>query len=195
MVTIYLVRHAESAYNPDEYGRGLTEKGMRDAEKVVDELSARNIDFVLSSPYRRAINTVEGIAKNKDLEIVLDERFRERCLSSAPVDDFYSAVQSVWDDPSFAHLGGESNNEATARGITGLNSVLEKYNKKKEIVIGTHGNLMAMIMSYYHPRYHFQFWRHELKMPDIYGLSFEGKKCVEIFHVPIELKSTNNSEK
>ena len=54
---------------------------------------------------------------------------------------------------------------------------------------------MALIMNYYDPRYHFQFWRHELKMPDIYGLIFEGEKCLEIFHVPMELKSTNNGEK
>ena len=127
MVTIYLVRHAESVYNPDEYGRGLTEKGMQDAEKVVDTLLAKNIDLVLSSPYRRAINTVEGVAKSKNLKIILDERFRERYLSSAPVDDFYSAVKSVWDDPSFSLPGGESNDEATARSIVGLKSVLEKY--------------------------------------------------------------------
>jgi 2,3-bisphosphoglycerate-dependent phosphoglycerate mutase len=184
MTTIYLVRHAHSTYTPDELGRGLTEKGIQDAERMTAVLAKEDIDLVLSSPYQRAIDTVRGVALKKSLNIELDERFRERHLAGSPVTDFEAAVKAVWDDPDFSHPGGESNNLAKQRGIEGITEVLKKHHDKEAIVIGTHGNLMALIMQFYDPRYNYYFWKSELKMPDIYGLKFKNGQCVSIFHVP-----------
>lgn len=185
MTTIYLVRHAESAYTPDEYGRGLTEKGEQDAERVTQALRSKKIDIVISSPYRRAINTVQGIADTHHLKIELDGRFRERQLAEGPVENFAAAVKALWDDPTLFYPGGESNRQAVKRGIEAMQDILDRYRDQKEIVIGTHGNLMALIMQYYEPRYDYQFWKNELKMPDIYGLSFDSLQCTDIFHVSI----------
>ncbi|MGV3489072.1 MAG: histidine phosphatase family protein [Tuberibacillus sp.] len=183
MNKIYLVRHAESTYSPDEYGRGLTEKGKRDAERVTDALRPFDIDLVISSPYKRAMDTVNGIAEAKNLQVLLDESFRERGLAGEAVEDFHTAIKAVWDDPLFSHPGGESNREAAERGIRALNEVLVTYHDKRNIVIGTHGNLMTLIMQHYDARYDYLFWKNELKMPDVYGLTFEKQKCLDIFHV------------
>ncbi len=62
ITSIYFVRHAHSTYTPDELGRPLSKKGFEDAKRVTESLLSENINVVLSSPYKRAIQTVQGIA-------------------------------------------------------------------------------------------------------------------------------------
>ena len=81
LTNLYFVRHAHSTYTPDELGRPLSDKGQVDAEEVTQFLKKENIDIVISSPYKRAIQTVEGIAEFSDKEIIIDHGFRERILS------------------------------------------------------------------------------------------------------------------
>jgi 2,3-bisphosphoglycerate-dependent phosphoglycerate mutase len=66
--------------------------------------------------------------------------------------------------------GGESSRDAQKRGVAATNKILELY-KGKNIVIGTHGNIMVIIMNYFDKKYNFNFWK-QLEMPDIYKLSF-----------------------
>lgn len=78
---IYFVRHAHSVYTPDELGRPLSERGIQDADKVTNLLKTENIEVVLSSPYKRAFQTVEGTAEHIDEPIKVVEDFKERELS------------------------------------------------------------------------------------------------------------------
>ena len=64
------------------------------------------------------------------------------------------------------------------RGIKAINDVLNKY-KGKNIAIGTHGNIMVLIMNYYDKKYDYLFWK-GLEMPDIYKLSFEDAKLISV---------------
>lgn len=60
---IYFVRHAHSEFDShNEESRELSEKGWRDTERVMNMLKGENIDVVYSSPYVRAIQTVQSIA-------------------------------------------------------------------------------------------------------------------------------------
>ncbi|MDN7243060.1 histidine phosphatase family protein [Planococcus sp. N028] len=179
MITnLYFVRHAHSVYTPDELMRPLSEKGMQDARSVAQLLKREFIDHVISSPYKRAIQTVEGIAAS-DIELVND--FRERTLSGGPVPNFDAALQRVWEDEQFAWEGGESNVEAKARGVEKTLELLHTH-AGKNIAIGTHGNIMVLIMNHFDAAYDFQFWK-KLAMPDIYKLSFEGTKLIEVVRV------------
>ncbi|QUH20166.1 hypothetical protein [Alkaliphilus sp. B6464] len=42
----------------------------------------------------------------------------------------------------------------------------EKGKKGKKIVVGTHGNIMSIILDYYNDKYGYEFWR-GLSMPGI----------------------------
>ncbi|RDU36872.1 histidine phosphatase family protein [Neobacillus piezotolerans] len=179
--TIYFVRHAHTEYTPDELGRPLSVRGKKDAERVAELLKNKNISVVLSSPYMRAVETVAGVAKAIGTEIKTIEGFRERLLSGQSVDDFSTAIQKVWKDEEFAWEGGESNKDAQARGVAALNHVLDIY-KGETIAIGTHGNIMAIIMNHFSEEYGFEFWNN-LEMPDIYKLSFEGLELAEVQRV------------
>ncbi|WEA47111.1 histidine phosphatase family protein [Priestia aryabhattai] len=183
MTNLYLVRHAHSIYTPDEMGRPLSKKGLLDTKYINNLLEDEDIHIVISSPYKRAFQTVEGVANHFNLEIEIEFELRERKLSSYPIDDFEEAITKVWEDPSFCLKGGESNKIAQQRGIACIFKILEKH-KGKNIVIGTHGNIMVLIMNYFNARYDFDFWKN-LMMPDIYKLSFEDNNLKAISRVLI----------
>lgn len=176
MTTIYFVRHAHSTYTKEERERPLSEKGQLDAENVTHLLKDRHIDVVIFSPYKRAIQTVQGIANTYDVSIQIEEDLRERLLSSESVTDFNDAVQKVWEDWDFAHEGGESNDVAQRRAVICMQNILKKY-KDKNIVIGTHGNIMVLLMNYFDSKYDFRFWK-TIRMPDIFKLNFHNEDLV-----------------
>ncbi|GGH77257.1 2,3-bisphosphoglycerate-dependent phosphoglycerate mutase [Pullulanibacillus pueri] len=175
---LYLVRHAHSVYSADEFGRPLSEQGRHDALLVTECLKTEGIDQVISSPYQRAKETVQGIASiiHKEIEIISD--LRERQLSRVPVNDFNLAIDKVWQDPNFSFEGGESNHKAQRRGVQVILQLLMKYAGKR-IVVGTHGNLMVLIMQHFDERYNYEFWK-TLDMPDIYRFSFDGQHLKEV---------------
>lgn len=115
MTEIYFVRHAHAYYSEDEYHRPLSAQGQRDTERVTNLLKHQRIDAVYASPYRRAIQTVEGIAQARHLPVQTVDGLKERQLSTGMLEDFHAAVLRVWHEPSFAWAGGESNQQATAR--------------------------------------------------------------------------------
>ncbi|WP_017414004.1 histidine phosphatase family protein [Clostridium tunisiense] len=179
MVTnIYLVRHAHSTYTPDELNRPLSSNGFKATEKVTALLLGESISHIIASPYKRAIQTVEGLAKTLNLGIQIEEAFRERMLSEKPVEDFENSVMRVWQDLTFAFEGGESGLEAQLRGVKAILRILREYSGKN-IAVGTHGNIMVLIMNYFNKSYGYDFWT-TLEMPDIYKLSFDGEKLMEV---------------
>jgi len=182
MITnLYFVRHAHANYSADELGRPLSERGLIDAKEVTDLLKQENIDMVVSSPYKRALQTVEGIAHHLQQKIEIIDAFKERILSEQPVADFNKVMHQVWSDFDFSLPGGESNHLAQARGVHVTKEILEKYTGKN-VAIGTHGNIMVLIMNYFDPIYDFSFWE-QLQMPDIYQLTFYGHKMIAVKRV------------
>lgn len=171
------VRHAHSLYTPEELTRPLSEQGLKDAGKVTELLRTVTVDHVISSPYQRAYQTVQGIAEHHAKEIEVRDEFKERTLSARPVDDFHGAMERVWSDVHYSFEGGESNTFAQLRGAEAALRILYEY-KGKTVVIGTHGNLMVLIMNYFDPKYDFDFWK-RLGVPDIYRLTFEGTELKE----------------
>ncbi|MCR8635507.1 histidine phosphatase family protein [Paenibacillus radicis (ex Xue et al. 2023)] len=176
--TIYMVRHAESPFSiENERVRELSPKGRADAEAVTNIMLQQNIQAIVSSPYRRAIQTVEGLAKQLGLEIEIEEDLRERLLADSyyPMEDqdFMPTIERVFKEPSFAMPGGESNEASQKRSISALQQVMKRH-KGKNIAVGTHGNIMTVMMNYFDSSYGLEFWKQTSK-PDIYKLQFDNR--------------------
>jgi 2,3-bisphosphoglycerate-dependent phosphoglycerate mutase len=179
MITnIYLVRHANSSYTPDELNRPLSEKGFKDAEKVTELLAQESITRVVASPYKRAIQTIDGTANHFNLKISIEEGFKERKLAEGAVENVDEVILKYWEDFNYYLPSGESGYIAQERGIKALENILNLYSGEN-VVIGTHGNIMVLMMNYYNEKYNYEFWR-SLEMPDIYKLSFEDKKLIDV---------------
>ncbi len=181
MTNIYFVRHAEPNYNNhDDLTRELSPKGMRDRELVTEFLANKQVDIVLSSPYKRAVDTVAHFASLRDLPITTIFDFRERKVDSCWIDDFDAFTRRQWTDFNFKLTDGETLAEVQKRNITALQKVVEQH-KGKTIVVGSHGTALSTIINYFVPPFGIEeFTRIKSIMPWIVCFSFDDHDCVQI---------------
>lgn len=185
MTILYFVRHAApNLDNHDDKTRELNARGLEDRKRVTEFLWDKGVDVVLSSPYRRAVDTVKEFADAKQLEIHLIDDFRERKIESGWIEDFNGFCKRQWEDFDYKLTGGESLREVQRRNICALEQVLEKYDGKT-VAIGSHGTALSTIIHYYDPAFGYREYV-EIKnvMPWIVRFSFEGKRCLEIHKYP-----------
>ena len=164
--TYYFIRHAHSNYTPDEINRPLSDKGLESLAKL-DFLADKPITAIYSSPYQRAIQTVEPLAQSLKLAIQTDKRLIERKLSSQAIadQDFEEALMQLWSRPTLLLAGGESNQQAQQRALTFLHE-LESKHQNEEIILSSHGNLICILLSAFDLSIDYNFW-HNLSMPDV----------------------------
>ncbi|WP_223068332.1 histidine phosphatase family protein [Paenibacillus caui] len=181
--TIYMVRHAESPFRfGQEQTRGLSEEGWAASMKVADVLSGIKVDYIASSSYARAVQTLQYLAEQKGLPIIQYEELRERPIKGleheADWAEILKGIEESFVNIDFALEGGESTREAQARSIPVIETMLEEY-RGKNIVIGTHGNIMTIILNYYHSAFGYEFWKRS-SMPDIYKLTFDQNQLESV---------------
>jgi 2,3-bisphosphoglycerate-dependent phosphoglycerate mutase len=181
MTTIYLVRHAHSTYSVDELGRGLSSEGPSTVSQITKHLINKNIDFIYSSPYARAIDTIKDLAHSIQRDIYIEDDFKERTVAKESVPNFEESLHTLWSNPTFSFEGGESNVEAQTRVIRKVEELLLRH-EGKNIVISTHGNLLALLLNYYDKQHEYLFWKN-MSMPDIYKLSYNGSNLHKVEHI------------
>jgi 2,3-bisphosphoglycerate-dependent phosphoglycerate mutase len=177
MTTVYFIRHAESDFSiKDDRTRPLTAKGSADCALVTEFLQNKKIDAILSSPYKRAVDTITGFAESVELPIHKVEDFRER--EHIWIDDWLPNAEKQWADFSYKIPGDESLAEVQKRNIAALKSVLRQY-KNKNIVIGTHGLALSTIINFYDKSYGFdEFMKMVFITPWVVIMDFDENGCI-----------------
>lgn len=186
MTEVYFIRHAESDYsNHDDVCRPLTVKGMQDRLLVSKYLCAIGIDIVFSSPFKRAVDTVQDFADNNCFKIQCIDGFKERCIDSVWIEDFMDFSKKQWEDFSYKLSDGECLQEVQDRNISALKNILSKY-KDKKIVIGSHGTALSTIINYYDSSFRFEDFNEIRKlMPWIVKFTFNNQVCLKIEKIDI----------
>lgn len=187
MTTVYFIRHAQSARGDfDDRIRPLTEEGLADTKQITAALHDKNITHILSSPYKRTLQTVADLAQTLGLFPETDEDFRERSAGSWRGNNFLKFIEQQWADFSYHIMDGERLRDVQKRNIAALNRALEKYDGKV-IAIATHGTALSTIINHYKPEFDFQsFMRIVDFMPYIVKMKFDGQRFVsfeEIMHI------------
>lgn len=174
MTKLYFVRHAQSDYtNHDERSRPLSEQGLKDRELVTRFLRDKNISVLLSSPYRRSMDTLRPFAEENRLTFQLCEDWRERKIENEWIEDFEAFSARQWQDFDYKLPGGESLRQVQERNIRAVGEALTLY-EGKNIAIGTHGTALSTILCYYQPGFGYaDFQRILPKMPWVVCLHFE----------------------
>lgn len=182
MTNVYFVRHAQPNYdNHDDRERELTDKGLRDRSLVTTFLEDKNIEVAISSPYKRAIDTIKEFTDAHGLDIQLMDEFRERRVGNW-IEDFNSFAERQWADFNYKLESGESLALVQKRNIQALNQVSKEY-ENHNIVIGTHGTALSTMIHYYQSSFGYkQFQEIQDLMPWIVRFEFDGNKCVMIEH-------------
>ncbi|SEM95867.1 2,3-bisphosphoglycerate-dependent phosphoglycerate mutase [Terribacillus saccharophilus] len=132
---IYMIRHGKSPKEGNERTRGLTDKGEQDAIKIADFLKEEGIEVFVSSPYKRAVDTIRGLAEHAGNKVEKIEDLRERVFTSGDTrisdEKLLPLLKKSFVDPNFALPGGESNAACKNRAVAVLEDLLHVYKGKK----------------------------------------------------------------
>lgn len=171
MKKIYVIRHCEAEGQPPE--SKLTDNGRKQALDLSELFSGLKIDRIISSPYKRAIGTIEPLAKRLNIEIELDRNLTERVLSTNNLPDWLEKLRTTFDNMELKFEGGESSQAATERIVEVAEDI---FNSEKEnTIIVTHGNLMSLLLKYYNNVFCFEDWK-KLGNPDVFLLKKENNE-------------------
>jgi 2,3-bisphosphoglycerate-dependent phosphoglycerate mutase len=175
MLQVLLVRHADPVKpisHANEYTRPLTLEGTRDATNLAENLKHLEIDAAYSSPYRRAIQTLEPLAQARDLRIETVEELREHALSPEPITDWKDALERAWLDFDFALPGGETMRNTQSRGMNALETIRTRH-AGGTVVVGGHGTIFSLVLHAFEPQIDCAFHL-AMPMPAVYTLEFQA---------------------
>ena len=166
-----LIRHAESPWSPDDT-RPLSLAGARAAALLPERLAGVPIDAIYSSPYRRALQTVLPLAERRGLAVTEIDELRERAFGTFERQSFDEAMAASWLDFDLAYSGGESSRVAQARVLAVVGTLAHRHTAQT-VALGTHGNLLALLLHAFDPSLGVDFWK-SLTFPDVFELRWLG---------------------
>lgn len=155
LTTIYLIRHSKNERIEDSVGNTLQEKNenaklLEEGHAIVKNISKsnelKNIDIIYSSNYKRAYETAEYIAKENNLNIIVDKRLGERKFGISSWDEKPKDFEiRQFSDENFKTPNGECIKEVQKRMFDALNDILNNH-KGKRIVILSHGTASLYLL-------------------------------------------------
>lgn len=177
MTTVYFVRHAEpDLSNHNDLTRDLTPKGIEDRKFLIDYFKNKKLDVAFSSPFKRAIRTIEPVAKSRNLKINQILEFCERKIGDEWISNFHEYCQKQWFDFDYKLENGESLNDTQKRNINALKNILADY-PDKNIIIGSHGTAIGTIINYFDSNFDYPaFSKIQPIMPFVAKFNFSGDK-------------------
>lgn len=147
---IYAIRHGETDWNIERRAQGqtdieLNQNGITQAIKAKEQVKNLKIDFIISSPLKRAAKTAEIISDGK-YEIKYDERLKERCfgdiegtkLEDVNFEEIYNTELNL------STYNIEPINDLMARINEFLQDIKEKYNGNT-ILLVAHGGVLRTL--------------------------------------------------
>lgn len=147
MTTIFLVRHGETVDNARQIMQGqtpgeLNEQGREQARQVTERLATEEIDAVVASDLRRAIQTAEYIAEPHHLPVVTTPLLRERDWGSFTGRFIPDLRGEVWPDDI------ETEEAMMQRAHDFLKKMTATYEGKRVVAVG-HGIINKAILAVY----------------------------------------------
>lgn len=151
MTELFVIRHAtpEDGDFPNRE-RPLSVKGRRQAESLAEWLVGRGIGAVYTSPFRRAMETVEPFCRTADLQAQVLETLRESTKDELLPEvrtRMVSVVQRIVD----ASPGGK-------------------------VVVCTHGGTLWGLISHCDPEFGYDQYR-QLGTPDVKRFVYDGESA------------------
>ncbi|MED3562038.1 histidine phosphatase family protein [Bacillus xiapuensis] len=171
MKKIYVIRHCEAEGQSPE--AQLTDRGNEQALDLSEFFSNIKIDRIISSPYKRALDSIKPLAKKSNVEVEIDRKLTERILSTKNFSDWFEKLRNTFDDIALKFEGGESSREAMERIVEVVEEAFSRNNNNTVIV--THGNLMSLLLMYFNKDFGYDNWKN-LSNPDVFLLINENNK-------------------
>ncbi|GCE49356.1 2,3-bisphosphoglycerate-dependent phosphoglycerate mutase [Thermosporothrix hazakensis] len=172
---IYIVRHCEALGQAPE--APLSVRGKEQAEELAAFLLQQaSIERIISSPYKRAVDSIAPLARELGLEIELDERLKERVLSAGPLENWLECLRQSFVDVDLCFEGGESGRAAQKRARAVVQEALATPAQSTLLV--SHGNLTALLLHSFDTSYGFETWK-MMTNPDVFCVTMKALPIVE----------------
>ena len=148
MTTLYLVRHGETVDNANQIMQGQTQgelnaNGIQQAHEFSEQWKEKEIDIILASDLKRAIDTARIIAEPHRLDVLTTPLLRERDWGSFTGRFIPDLKGEVWPDDI------ETQENLLSRAGEFIAYVKQTFPGKKVLAVG-HGIINKAIQSYYY---------------------------------------------
>ncbi len=172
---LYFIRHGETVWNTQAKLQGksdipLNEKGVVLARVTGEALADVPFAAIYSSPLKRALQTAQLVAGDRDVPIVTDRRLEEigfgiwEGLSCHK--DHYEIPSDSFQDFFLDPFGyqppaqGETVRHVCGRTADFLEELIRKMGKEESnVLISCHGCTLRALMNYFYQDYTAGFWR------------------------------------
>jgi len=145
---IILVRHGRTLANDEGVFQGdedeLSKEGKEQIKKVALRLKDEKIDYIYSSPIKRAADTARAIAKfHPNIKIIFENELREGDVDKRFFGKPYSAIAD-WNSPP---RGVESNEDVNKRAKQLIDKIYKKHKKDCVLFVGHNGINRSLIQA------------------------------------------------
>lgn len=152
---IIFVRHGQTDWNLQHKIQGrtdieLNQIGINQAIETAEKLKFTDIDLIISSPLKRALQTAEIIAGERNIPIITDERIAERCFG-----EFERMMDTAFDEKEFWSYSKNKKYEKAEcikdffHRIYGFIDELKEKYEYKRILIASHGGVSIPFRCYF----------------------------------------------
>jgi broad specificity phosphatase PhoE len=162
---VYFVRHGQSIFHGESIvaekkhqlpDTPLSETGMRDVAALAKRFNSIPLDLILTSTYKRAIQTAQAIEKNKPgIPFIQTDLLIERKMPTSflgkPIDDpaivpIHEEIRKHFYEPGWHYADEENAIDLLSRAKTATEYILSQ--KKENIVVATHGYFLTVLIFY-----------------------------------------------
>jgi len=160
MLRLLLVRHGLTGANEEDRYIGasdppLSDEGLAQAEAVAARLANERLTAIYSSPWLRARQTAEPIARACGLEVQIEPRLREidfgcwEGLTQAEIVARFPEQMQDWNvDPAGEHAphGGETLAQVARRAKKVYDKIVARYGEGEVVLIVAHGGVLQALL-------------------------------------------------
>ena len=187
---IYLIRHGKAAMEGHDIERVLDEDGKVQAislcKKIKEQFKDKKIK-IFSSPFIRAMQTVEGLSQEMNVQIEHTASLEEIKMGKDPQLSKHEIIEKMWADDKFKTENGTSQSEHVSIIKSELDKIFNDfYNNEYDLILVSHGNSIGIILKYFFDiQFKFEDWK-KISMPDMYYLEFNEENKVTEYKRDIE---------
>ena len=187
---LYLIRHGKAAMEGSDRERVLDEDGIIQATSLCKKIKSQFQDKsvrLISSPFKRAIQTIENLSRDFHVKIEENSSLEEINIGKDENLSKHEIIEKMWENKNFKVVNGSSQSEHVEQIKVELNKILNDfYEKDYNLILVSHGNSIGIILKYFlNQKFTFDDWKN-ISMPDMYSVSFDEKNIVIDFKRDVE---------
>ena len=187
---LFLIRHGKAEMEGSDRERILDKDGIIQAislcKKIKSQFQDKSVRLI-SSPFKRAIQTIEKLSEDFHVKIEENSSLEEINIGKDKNLSKHEIIKKMWDDENFKVENGSSQSDHIEQIKVELNKILNDfYEKDYNLILVSHGNSIGIILKYFlNQKFTFDDWKN-ISMPDMYSVSFDENNKVIDFQRDVE---------